>query len=398
MNKSIKELLVLHFLNDGIRTTFVSMLPFIAKDLSFSLASVGFLGSAQPLLASILALPTGFVAARIGGFHLLTTLLLVYSAGAVITAFSQSFLTVVGAFMLGALGFGMFHTVGFSLVAKNSKDTNIGQNMGEFTSVGDIGRVLIPPLAVFLAGLFGWRVAMLILATFGLLSFAILHFVKPKETYGIEGKKLDKETHKDFLIHLTRLLKDKKLLLIMTTAIIDSLASGAIYIFLPFLLFAKGVNVAQYGIAIAMFFAGSLFGKIVLGRGVDKIGNVKVFIFSEVLMAITLLLLTFFSHYLILLLFSFLLGFFTKGTSPVVQTMFSQVAKKIHYNKIYALSELSIGVSALIAIVLMGVIADRIGIVFVFYTACVFALLAIFPALFLSKMEKEIDNFVILNK
>lgn len=74
--------MVLHFLNDGFRTTFVTLLPFIAKDLSLNLSTVGFLGSTQALLASFLSLPAGFLAARFGGVHFLTYLLIIYSLGA----------------------------------------------------------------------------------------------------------------------------------------------------------------------------------------------------------------------------------------------------------------------------------------------------------------------------
>ena len=68
MNKSIKELSFLHFLNDGVRSTFVVLLPFIAKDLSLNLSSVGFLGSAQPLFASILALPADLLLLNLAAF------------------------------------------------------------------------------------------------------------------------------------------------------------------------------------------------------------------------------------------------------------------------------------------------------------------------------------------
>lgn len=82
-----------------------------------------------------------------------------------------------------------------------------------------------------------------------------------------------------------------------------------------------------------------------------------------------------------------LLGAFTRGTTPVIQAMLSEVSEKAHYNKIYALSETGIGIAAVITVILMGVIADKIGIQFVFYTAAVFALVAIIPVLFLSRSK-----------
>jgi len=45
-------------LNDGVRTAVITLLPFMAKDISLSLAQVGFLGSSQPLIGALIALPT----------------------------------------------------------------------------------------------------------------------------------------------------------------------------------------------------------------------------------------------------------------------------------------------------------------------------------------------------
>ena len=114
MEKEFKGLMILHFLNDGVRSTFVILLPFIAKDLSLNLSNVGFLGSAQPLFASILALPAGFIASKLGGSHFLIFLLILYSLGALTAFFSFNLLLVIIAFSTAALGFGMFHTVSFS--------------------------------------------------------------------------------------------------------------------------------------------------------------------------------------------------------------------------------------------------------------------------------------------
>ncbi len=386
MNKQIKELLVLHFLNDGIRTTFPAILPFIAKEFSFNLASVGFLGSAQPLFAAILAFPAGFLASRVGGFHFLVFLLLIYSTGAFLAAFTFNLPITLLAFSVAALGFGMFHTVGFSLVAKISEKNNIGKNMGNFTSVGDIGRVAIPPAAVFLVAISGWRISMAAIALIGICAFLLLRLKQTKkEEYHLEENVSKKETHKEFITHILTLLKTKRLFLTLLAATTDALASSPIFLFLPFILFAKGISVTSYGIITAAFFGGSLAGKFLLGRAVDKYGNSKIFVFSEILMAISLVLFVASSNFLIILMLAFLLGAFTRGTSPVIQAMLSEVSQKLHYNKIYALSETGIGIAAVITVILMGIIADKIGAQFVFYTAAVFALVAIIPVLLLSR-------------
>ncbi len=233
---------------------------------------------------------------------------------------------------------------------------------------------------------------MFLISALGFLVYIFIRFFIPKKESGEIKQKLEvKENHKDFVRAIFNLLKTKKLFLTLLASVIDSLASSPVYIFLPFLLLAKGIHITQYGIATGIFFIGSLFGRTVLGRGVDKIGNLKVFIVSETFMAGMLVCLALSSNFLLILLFVFLLGMFTRGTTPVVQTMFSQASHKMHYDKIYAISELFIGLAAVVTIILMGIIADKIGVYFVFYTSALLALFAIVPTLFLSKVSSQID-------
>lgn len=384
MQKGIRGLLLLHFLNDGIRTTFVTLLPFISKELSLSLSMVGFLGSVQPLIASILALPAGFVASRIGGFHSLIFLLIIYSLGAFLASVSPTAYVVTAAFLLAALGFGMFHTVSFALIAKFSDKTNMGKNMGTFISIGDIGRLIIPPAAVFLVPFLGWRMVMTGIALIGLATFLFLRFFIPKKDPHQIDKPLE-ETHLDFLKSILKLLKVKRFILILLAAIFDSLAAGPVYLFLPFLLFSKGILITQYGIIAAIYLLGSLSGKNILGRLVDKKGNLIVFIISEVLMALSLVLLTLTSNFILIILISFILGLFTKGTSPVIQAMVSEVSHSAHYHKIFAISETAIASASVITVIIMGFIADQMGVTVVYYSAALLALLAILPALLLRK-------------
>lgn len=317
---------------------------------------------------------------------MLLTLLLIYSLGILGVSSSINDSMLFFMFFLAAMGFGMFHTIGFSLTAKTSTPDTIGRNMGNFTSLGEIGRVSLPPLAVFATSLVGWRLSLGIIGIVGFLLFfiaRIFSFARDVST----AKKTTSQNHISFLKDIVSLFKTRNAIYITFAAIIDSLASNPIYVFLPFLLVAKGTTPTQLGIAMAGFFVGSLFGKSLLGRGVDKLGNIKVFIFSEICMAISLLLISQSTNYLFLVLFSALLGIFTKGTSPVVQTMFSQLSHKDHYHKVYAVSELAIGLSAVITIIVMGIIADKTNIMIVFYIAAFLACLAILPILAFSKTK-----------
>ncbi len=379
VSKTIRELFLLHLLNDGIRTTFVVLLPFIAKDLLLPYTYVGFLGSFQSLAGTLLALPAGFIAARIGGFHLLASLLVIYSLGALGIGFSLNIIVLTTFFAVGAIGFGMFHTVSYSVVAKNAHASSVGRLMGDFTSFGDVGRIGLPPLALFIASVVGWRFTMLVLAGIGIGTYVFIRFLSPaKDIYHMQQPEAV-ESYRDFFKTTFLLLHIKKLLLILLAAIIDSLAGSPMNVFLPFLLLSKGITFQQLALVMGVYFLGSLLGKSLLGRGVDKFGNIRVFILSEISMAAILILLVLASPLFLNLLLVLLLGSFTRGTNPVVLSMLAGVTHEMHYNKVYAVSEIVIAAASAITGIAMGFIADKAGITTVFYLLSGLAFLAIFP-------------------
>lgn len=378
---------MLHFLNDGVRTAFIILLPFVAKDLSLSLTQVGFLGSSQPLIAALLALPTGFLMGKFKGFQMILLLLCVYSLAALGVSLAPNVLILIFSYLVASLGFGMFHTVGFSLTAKSSNPTEVGRNMGTFTAVGDIGRVIIPTLAIFISSLIGWRTTMVAIGAVGIFLFVIFRLkIGSKDIH--PDMQTNFQNYKDFFKDIAVLFRQKHAFSIAITAIIDSLASSPIYVYLPFLLIKKGAVPLELSIVMGSFFVGSLVGKSLLGRCVDKFGTKAVFIVSEFSMAISILLIAYFNQFLLLLVFAAFLGAFTKGTSPVVYSMFAQLSHKDHYHKVFAVSELVTGLAAVLVIIAMGGIADKIGISWIFYLTAILAVLATIPIFALSKIKR----------
>lgn len=69
--------------------------------------------------------------------------------------------------------------------------------------------------------------------------------------------------------------------------------------------------------------------------------------------------------------------------------MFSEISHKSHYNKVFSLSEFFIGSAAVLIILLMGFASDKAGVVIVFYSSAILALVATIPVLLLSKDAKK---------
>jgi predicted MFS family arabinose efflux permease len=386
MNPVLLILNVLHFLNDGTRTAFTSLLPFIAKDLHLSFTQVGILSASQGFMVMLFSLPSAYLAMRIGGFKILFLALLLYSVGAIGIGLAPNVWMLMVIYYLGSVGFGLFHTIGNTLVARNSDSTNTGRSMGLYATFGDIGRISLPVVALFFASFFGWRETFFIIAGCGLATYAITQWVLPLKKH-VRHKSQNKNTqsYKEWLFELPRFLKQKRLLLVTAAGAIDNIAANPIFLFLPFFVLEKGFPVWMLGIFTAAYFAGSLTGKTLLGYGADKFGTAKVFMIAEFCMAITLVIFTLFNNVFLLLGLSLLLGLFTRGTTPLVATLFSEITHEDHYEKAYGIGETIFGMSVIVAPILMGMLADEIGISAVFYMAAALGLLATLPIFLLLK-------------
>lgn len=381
----LQVLNILHIFNDGFQASILLLLPFIAKEFHANLTLVGLLGTVMNSLQIILALPAGTLSTRFGGLRVLLFGGLMSSLGFIGIASGSTFYWLVPLFMIAGLGFGLYHPIAFALVAKLSKKESRGNTMGMFTAVGDIGRIGLSVLVTFIIIKIGWRNTSMLYGIIGML--VMLYFWKrfiriPKVNSALEKRSLPHMTRKT----IVTILQNKQFALANASGMFDSFASSSLFIFLPFLFLAKGIDLSLLGLVTSTFFVGNIVGKYVLGSLVDRIGNVKIFVVTELSMAISIILLTFADSYIFLILFAVVLGALTKGTVPVLQTMVAEsIEGQPYFDHAYGVSALLMGSAATLAPLVLGYISDQYGIYFAFYISAIFALLAIIPSLKYSK-------------
>ncbi|HWY80017.1 MAG TPA: MFS transporter [Candidatus Sulfotelmatobacter sp.] len=367
---------ILHILNDGYGASILLLLPFIAKDMYLNLTQVGFLGTLFNSMSILLALPAGYIAMKIGGIKTLILGIFVYALGFLITGIAPSYWLLFFTFLIGGMGVGVFHPIGFALIAKWSTKETRGRQMGNFTAVGDVGKIGISAALTFTIVYISWRYTAILFATIAILIGIVIYYISiAKAEYGqTKQKNIVKISLKEIITH-------KKFLFTTTAAFFDTFASSSLFIFLPFLLLKRGITPALLGSFAAAFFIGNFVGKTSLGRFVDRFGNATVFMTAELLMAIFILLLANSSNLLLIVVCSIILGIFTKGTSPVIQTMVSDSADHHGYfEKTFAANALVTSIAATLAPVILGFIADKLGIISAFTAMAFAAIVATLPA------------------
>lgn len=381
MKRASVQINILHILNDGFKASLVLFLPFIAKEFAINLAKVGFLGSALNSLEILLALPASHLASKIGGMKILVAALFFCAAGYLLTSITPHYYFVVPAFIVSGVAFGVFHPVAFALVSRMFKKGERGKQLGNFTALGDLGRVGISSLITVLIVYLGWRNTA---GAVGAILFLIgCYFVRLiKKDSLIEENNMISEID----ISYRDVLKNKKFILSTLSFCLDTLASGSLFIFIPFLLLQRQVPYIFLGVLTSTFFIGNMFGKILLGRLVDAFGNIKVFVISEILMAFFIVILSNAVWLPLIILSSIILGVFTKGTVPVLTAMVSEaVDHQKGLEKVFGLNAVIVGVASTASPFILGFLADRLGIISAFHVAAGFALIATIPAFLLSR-------------
>ena len=373
---------ILHLFNDGYLAAMPLVLPFVAEEFSIPLSMVGLLGSLLSFSGIILALPAGAAAARFGAVRLLSFAVLCYSIGFLLLGTAGGIAAIFAAFILGSIAFGIFHPIAFSAVAKESSSSQLGRNMGIFAATGDIGRIAFAAAVTFIIGLTSWRFTSFLygIAALFLFLFCFIYALRRndgnKETASKSKKKLDYS-----------ILKKKAFGLSNAASFLDSFANASLFIFIPFLLTFRGIDAAFIGVFTSVFFVGNLLGKVIMGRLTDRVKEEYLFIGCECCIFIALIILALSPSAVIISLLALILGFFTKGTVPIVSTMIAQSVGETEYEAAYSVNSLSTSIANTLAPLFFGLLADILGVQAIFSACGIAALLASIPAIVLVKTK-----------
>lgn len=373
---------ILHLFNDGYLAAMPLVLPFAAEEFSIPLSMVGLLGSLLSFSGIILALPAGAAAARFGAVRLLSFAVLCYSIGFLLLGTAGGITAIFAAFILGSIAFGIFHPIAFSAVAKESSPSQLGRNMGIFAATGDIGRIAFAAAVTFIIGLTSWRFTSFLYGIAALFLFLFCFIYALRRNDGNKGTASKGKKKLDYSI-----LKKKAFGLSNAASFLDSFANASLFIFIPFLLTFRGIDAAFIGVFTSVFFVGNLLGKVIMGRLTDRVKEEYLFIGCECCIFIALIILALSPSAVIISLLALILGFFTKGTVPIVSTMIAQSVGETEYEAAYSVNSLSTSIANTLAPLFFGLLADILGVQAIFFACGIAALLAAIPAIVLVKTK-----------
>jgi len=383
-----------HAITDGLFDSVPILLSFIIVSFGAGEREAGIIISLAVMGSTLCGLFTRYVSRHLQLRHTVGLITALYGIGFFAIAFAKSIFFAGFCFILSISGYGLFHNAAFTYLASNSDRHSLGKTIGEFTAMGDIGRIPFASLAGFIAtfsvlGFPGWRIACLSYGA-GALLFAVLLFFSPRYLLeDAEHMPLITPVSKGSVLHFS-LLRQRQFALPIVANILDAVGSDQVFIFLPYLLIAKNIDAKFFGVFALAFTVGCFGGKIVCGRIVDYYGPRRTFIVSEACLAILLITIMLAQKPFIIVGVSFLLGIVTKGTVPVIQAMITEPAKNMgNIADVITISSFARGTVNILAPLLFGFIASRTHINWIYCIMAAVAGCAILPAL---KMDRKNTN------
>jgi predicted MFS family arabinose efflux permease len=366
---------ICNFLSKGWEVSILGLLAFLQQKYAMPLYMVGIF-SAVFIVSQI---GISFFAGKIAhAIHSRNVILLSIAASSLswLTLFFSSRISLLFlAYMFGGISSGLFEPIGNSLVAKLSSSKNRGTAIGNFAAFGDMGRIAIVAAATALAGFFGVNNACAVLFASAVIALIFAAAFIPKANGAADSEA------QEIPVHLGDLLKNSKFCFATTAGIADSFSSASLYIFIPFLLTAKGITLANTLYFNVIFFAGYMSGRLALGRLADRHGAPHTLMWSKVAMAALILLLTLATGRAMMVILLFLLGVFTRGSSPIIRAMVADsMDERISFHNAFSAYSFASRSSSALCRPIYGFLASWAGIASVFYVAAAVSLLTLYPA------------------
>jgi len=200
---------------------------------------------------------------------------------------------------------------GANAVAANH--TTRGNRYGQLAKaamVVDVIRISSPLVVAGLVILWG-PVGGAVLASFAAILLCLLAWGLPS-TLNAPTTVVDKSIK-------WKILRIRPFRRILPIEMLDSFASSELFVFLPLILLTKGYDIGSSLLLQSFLFLGYLSGRWLVGRLAKRYSGFRAVGLAEIGMVVSIVLLLIVSQLWLLYLLSYMLGVFTRGTSPVIK-------------------------------------------------------------------------------
>lgn len=369
-----------HFMSHLFALSLPQLFIYLKADFGVSFAALGLLLSARAITNGTCQVPMGFLVDRVGARPMLTAGLLIIAASVALMAMADGYWMLMGLFVMAGLGNSVFHPCNYSILSSSINSSWMGRAFSVHTFSGHLGAALAPIVILTLAGIWGWRVALLTVAAIGTVVVAglatqwnLLHDdALPKKRSNISS---DSDARILSFRENVAVLLSKPMLILFAFYLMTSLSSSGIRAFLVVALVALHDTplVAASGALTGYLFA-SAFGVLLGGVIADKTSRHDIVAAAAFLFAaLIILLLGMVALDTFLLVFLMTLAGLSQGiVRPSRDMMVRAITPKGATGKAFGFVSSSAAVGGAVAPVMYGWLLDIGKPEWVFYALAIF--------------------------
>ena len=394
--RSLRELWLItlgHGLTHWYPSTFYLLLPIIGVELGLTYSQIGLIMTCQYIAGAIANVPGGIIVDTVGRKGVLMALSLFWVGFPyLLMGFSHGYLMLLACVALVGFGNSLWHPTAIPTLARRYPERK-GLVLSLHGMGGNVGDALAPLVVGSLLAVLTWREVVILNVMPGLvMSLLILVFLgtmrlggKPKAQEEGKGQKLG-----EYFRGVPALFRNKSLVLLTTSSAFRSMTQNTLLTFLPvYLAYEMGYSPFWVGAGMFALQAAGFAASPIAGHLSDTMGRRRIMMTSMFMTGVILVFMTFAGKSLAFIVFVAILGFFLYAIRPVLQAwMLETTPKNMGGTSIGILFGAQSAGSA-VAPLLAGVIADRYGLLSVFWFLAVTIVIANLFIFWMPKAEAQ---------
>jgi MFS transporter, FSR family, fosmidomycin resistance protein len=346
-----------HLTQDGLVALQYVLLPILAQTFSLSYAQVGLLRSVSHLAMSLLELPAGVLAERVGERKLLVVGLIGAAVGYLCVAHAWTFTFIAVGFFVAGAGAALQHSLSSSVLVRRFDGGARRKALGTYNSAGDAGKLTFTAAfsAVVGAGV-GWNWVVSGLALITLTFAGLLYWLLRPQASELEPELADADAAPG-RVQGWGIADLPRFTALGLMVFLDSLVQAVFLTFLAFIMHAKGAGAGIAGAAVVLALSGGMVGKFCCGFVAARLGDRTTFIMVQLLTMVGLASLTVLSADQCLLLLP-LVGLVVQGSTTVSYGSVADFVRPGHQARGYALIYTLSSASSVVGPTVLGWVAD----------------------------------------
>lgn len=347
--------------------TLYILLPLIKDSLGLSYAEAGLFLSAYHVSSFIANFATG-LAVDVSGRRVLMQVIALLVGAAAMLVFGLTSTYVILCVMIGLMGAAnqAWHPGAISYLADRYAQRR-GYALSIHAMGANAGDALGPMVAGILLTWMTWGEAALISGIPSVIMAIILILaLLPSETP--QSRSASAMGIREYLSGYAAMLKNRAVVVLALTAAFRTMAQVGLFAFLPlYIVDVMQKSTVYTGVALMIIQVGGLLASPIAGMWSDRIGRRPIVFGALALSSVMIVLLTFVGNATLYVAGISLLGFFLFSIRPVVQSWMMDMVPPGFAGSATSLMFGTQAILGALAPVLGGLIADRYGLVNVFY-------------------------------